>query len=297
MTQPHLYAVDLDGTLLSSHKTYKHDQFDRVLNLLAQQGSYLAVATGNQMPKIEQYMAGHEHHENLYYIAENGAIIHNQGNDLALWGFTPELVQQSLAALDAFPALGIILSARHHSYVPTDRLKIISDRVHEQVSKVGVELPGYDPQNPITAIRPFYPNAVATDDPAAITDTIVKIALNSDPTEGIYDTIGRLHQSLPAGIAATSSGFGAIDLILAGNHKGHGLSWLAGHLGIDMAETTAIGDSGNDLEMFQVAGRSIAMEHSDPTLAPHTDVTIGSNDDGAVLNFLETELTGAYTHR
>ena len=291
MKTPHLYAVDLDGTLLTDHKTYKHEQLDRVLTLLAEQGSSLAVATGNQMPKIEQYLAGHEHHENLYYIAENGAIIHNQGTDLALWGFSPELVQQCLAALEGFPALGIILSCRHHSFVPSDRLATIAGRVHEQVTKAGVDLPGWDPENPITAIRPFYPNVEAIDDPTTITETIVKIALNADPDEGIYETIEKLHDALPDGIAATSSGFGAIDLIIEGNHKGHGLAWLAEHLGLAAEQTTAFGDSGNDLEMFSYAGRAIAMEHSDPALAPVTDLTIGSNNDGAVLDFLEAELT------
>lgn len=291
MKTPHLYAVDLDGTLLTDHKTYKHEQLDRVLTLLAEQGSYLAVATGNQMPKIEEYLAGHENHKNLYYIAENGAIIHNQGTDLALWGFSPDLVNQALVALENFPALGIILSCRHHSFVPSDRLATIAGRVHEQVTKVGIDLPGWDPENPITAIRPFYPNVEAIDDPTTITETIVKIALNADPDEGIYETIEKLHDALPEGIAATSSGFGAIDLILDGNHKGHGLAWLAEHLGLSAEQTTAFGDSGNDLEMFRYAGRAIAMEHSDPALAPVTDLTIGSNNDGAVLNFLETELT------
>ncbi|MDY3048376.1 MAG: HAD family hydrolase [Rothia sp. (in: high G+C Gram-positive bacteria)] len=291
MKTPHLYAVDLDGTLLTDHKTYNHEQFDRVLSLLAEQGSYLAVATGNQMPKIEQYLAGHEQHKNLYYIAENGAIIHNQGTDLALWGFSPELVQDCLTALEGFPALGIILSCRQHSFVPSDRLAAIAGRVYEQVTKIGVDLPGWDPQDPITAIRPFYPNAQAIDDPSTISETVVKIALNADPAEGIYQTIEKLQAALPAGVAATSSGFGAIDLIIEGNHKGHGLAWLADHLGLEAEQTTAFGDSGNDLEMFSYAGRAIAMEHSDPALAPVSDLTIGSNKDGAVLNFLEAELT------
>lgn len=292
MKTPHLYAVDLDGTLLTDHKTYKHEQLDRVLTLLSEQGSYLAIATGNQLPKIEQYLAGHEHHENLYYIAENGAIIHNQGTDLALWGFTPELVQQCLEALEDFPTLGIILSCRHHSFVPSNRLHSIAERIHAQVTRVGIDLAGWDPQSPITAVRPFYPNAEAIDDPGAISETVVKIALNADPHEDIYETIEKLHAALPAGVTATSSGFGAIDLIIEGNHKGHGLAWLAHHLGLSAEQTTAFGDSGNDREMFSYAGRAIAMEHSDPVLTPVTDLTIGSNNDGAVLNFLETELTG-----
>lgn len=291
MTSPRIFAVDLDGTLLTDTKTYNHQQLDRVLALLAAEGSHLAIATGNQMPKINQYMAGHEHHPNLHYIAENGAIIHNQGTDLALWGFTPELVTDTLAALENHPELGVIISCRHHSYIPAERLDTIAAIVHDHLTSAGVEIPGYDPQVPITAIRPFYPNVEAIDSLDAIEDTVVKIALNAASASTVYETIDRLKEILPEGVTPTSSGFGAIDLILTGNHKGHGLAWLADHLGIPQQNTVAYGDSGNDLEMFRYAALAIAMEETDPRLREEADFSIGSNNDGAVLQHLEETLT------
>lgn len=291
MTTPRLFAVDLDGTLLTDTKTYNHEQLDRVLELMAAEGSHLAIATGNQMPKVDEYLAGHEHHANLHYIAENGAIIHNQGRDLALWGFSPQLVHGTLEALHQHPEIGIIVSCRHHSYIPADRLDIISAIVHSHLSATGMEIPGCDPADPLSVVRPFYPNVETIDDVEAITDTVVKIALNTDSSADVYKTMSMLEETLPKGITPTSSGFGAIDLILTGNHKGRGLAWLANHLSIPQSQTIAYGDSGNDLEMFQYAATAIAMEESDPRLLPEADFSIGSNQDGAVLDHIEATLT------
>lgn len=293
MTTPRLFAVDLDGTLLTDTKTYNHEQMDRVLELMAAEGSHLAIATGNQMPKVDEYMAGHEHHANLHYIAENGAIIHNQGRDLALWGFSSQLVQETLEALQQHPEMGIIVSCRHHSYIPAGRLETIATLVHSHLTAAGVEIPGYDPADPITAVRLFYPNVEVIDGVDAIKDTVVKIALNTDSAVDVYSTMEMLREILPEGVTPTSSGFGAIDLILTGNHKGRGLAWLSAHLGIPQSQTIVYGDSGNDLEMFQYAATAIAMEESDPRLLPEADFSIGSNKDGAVLHHIEAILTAS----
>lgn len=290
METPHLYAVDLDGTLLDDAKEFDRAAMSRVLGLLAERGSYLVVATGNQLPKAQQYLAGFENHERLYFVCENGAIIHHGGEDLALWSFSDEQVAQTLKILEGFPELGIIVSCRHNSYVPQGRLAMMADRVYRQITAAGFEVPGYE-QDPLAAIRPFYPQVEGVEDLSTVTDTVVKIALNAEPGSDINGTVEAIKDALPSGLTATSSGFGAIDVIIEGNHKGHGVAWLARHLGVDEAETTAIGDSGNDVEMFQFAARAIAMEHSDPLLAPFTDMTIGSNQEGAVLAFLEAELT------
>jgi hydroxymethylpyrimidine pyrophosphatase-like HAD family hydrolase len=42
-------------------------------------------------------------------------------------------------------------------------------------------------------------------------------------------------------------------------NKGYALRKIAAHLGVDMSNTAAIGDSDNDIPMFQVAGRSFAV--------------------------------------
>ena len=48
------------------------------------------------------------------------------------------------------------------------------------------------------------------------------------------------------------------------------------------------GDYLNDLDMFQVAGYSVAMGNALPAVKESADQVIGSNSQGAVLDFLES---------
>ncbi len=290
MTQARLYATDLDGTLLTHQRDFDRTRLGRVLDHLAQEGSYLAVATGNQLPTIKKYMGELDGRPNLYYIAENGALIHNQGRDLKVWGYSPQLLDQTLTVLEDFPQLGVILSCRQNSYVPADRLKVLADFTKAYLEMGGQAIPGYDPADPISAVRPFYPGIQEIQDPRQVKEQVLKVAANTNSLSKAKTLVAELAGRLPEGVAATSSGFGAIDLIIEGNHKGHALSWLAQELGVNQAQTVAFGDSGNDLEMFQYAARSYAMEESDPKLVAVATGRIGSNQEGAVISFLEEEL-------
>lgn len=63
--------------------------------------------------------------------------------------------------------------------------------------------------------------------------------------------------------------------------KGTALRWLTQHLGIALEEVVAIGDSYNDLSMFEVAGLAVAVENAPETvrLAAH-QITASNNHDG-----------------
>lgn len=291
MVGSHLYAVDLDGTLLTDRKTFDRGLMDVVLGALAERGSYLAIATGNQLPKVKQYLAGFEGHENLFFVADNGAVIHHAGEDLVSWGFPDDLMRETVGVLDRlFPGLGVIISCHSSSYVPAGRVQAMADLLVEHFEGLGLELPGYDPADPVTSVHAFYPGARAVGSLDDIGEQVVKIALNTPRPEDVGGILEKLAVALPAGVVATHSGFGAVDVIVEGNHKGHGVAWLAERLGLDAGAVTAFGDSPNDVEMFMFAGRAIGMEETAEALLPFTDFRIGSNNDGAVLEFIAGEL-------
>jgi phosphoserine phosphatase len=57
--------------------------------------------------------------------------------------------------------------------------------------------------------------------------------------------------------------------------KDDALRDLAGEIGVDMADTVAVGDGANDLPMLQVAGYAIGFDPK-PAVEPHTDVDVTS---------------------
>ncbi|MWV44374.1 Cof-type HAD-IIB family hydrolase [Paenibacillus sp. HJL G12] len=63
--------------------------------------------------------------------------------------------------------------------------------------------------------------------------------------------------------------------------KGHALTFLANHFGVDMAETMALGDSWNDHEMLEAAGLGVAMGNAIQALKDIAGyVTLSNNEDG-----------------
>ena len=70
--------------------------------------------------------------------------------------------------------------------------------------------------------------------------------------------------------------------------KGKMLNKLAARLGIPLSQVVVFGDYLNDLEMFEIAGKSIAVANALPEVQVVAHEVIGSNAEGAVLDYLES---------
>ena len=71
-------------------------------------------------------------------------------------------------------------------------------------------------------------------------------------------------------------------------NKGNMVKTLAKRLRISLDNTVVFGDYLNDLDMFNIAGHSIAMGNSLQEVKDSANEIIGSNAQGAVLNYLES---------
>lgn len=82
-------------------------------------------------------------------------------------------------------------------------------------------------------------------------------------------------------------GDGIIEAVPKGTSKATGIAWLCEHLEIDIADTYAIGDSINDLEMLGFVGHSIAMGNASAVAKEAAEyVTTHIHEDG-ILNALK----------
>jgi len=70
-------------------------------------------------------------------------------------------------------------------------------------------------------------------------------------------------------------------------NKGVALAALAARFGITQAETMAIGDSFNDLEMIEYAGLGVAMGNARPEVKAKADIVTGTNQEDGVAQALE----------
>lgn len=76
------------------------------------------------------------------------------------------------------------------------------------------------------------------------------------------------------------------ELSLVGVNKGTGMRALVAHLGFELSDAIAIGDSANDVEMLSLAGFGIAMGNATPPAREAADwVTSSIDNDGVARAF------------
>lgn len=76
------------------------------------------------------------------------------------------------------------------------------------------------------------------------------------------------------------------DITANGADKGKGIVAIARHDGLDISQTIAFGDGGNDTSMILQAGIGIAMGNAIDELKHQADYVTTSVDDDGVLNAL-----------
>lgn len=74
--------------------------------------------------------------------------------------------------------------------------------------------------------------------------------------------------------------------------KAFAIAALAEHYGLTIAETIAVGDGPNDLEMIEQAGIGVAMGQSVPAILERATLTIGDHAHDGLAEFIERDLLG-----
>ena len=77
------------------------------------------------------------------------------------------------------------------------------------------------------------------------------------------------------------------DITSAAADKANGIRSIAQHLGIDLSETMAFGDGGNDISMLQTVGTGVAMGNALDEVKAHADYVTTDVDNDGVKNALE----------
>lgn len=270
MTAVKMVAVDKDGTFLDDNKQYNRARFAACYQRMKARGIKFVVASGNQYYQLKSFfpdIAGE-----IAFVAENGAWIIDCDEELFCGAFSRADIDAVLDTLHHghYPGLRYILCGRESAYYFAGTDEAWLEKMRHYCHR----------------LRPIH-NLDDVDD-----DKLFKFALNlsDDYVEPLMADIERLHQG---SAAATSSGHGSVDLIVPGNHKGHGLDLLAQRWGIDRREILVFGDGGNDVEMLQQSGFSFAMANAPQKVKDAARFTAPGNNEEGVLQVIEQMLAGA----
>ena len=259
-----LIVSDMDGTLVNDEKKIDENIY-KILPKLKKMGTKFVVASGRQYPSLCKDFQ--EHTKDVVLCSENGAFIVDHGKELYAGCMTQEQVKLSLDAAFAVEGMEPVVCAKYVTYT----------RSQEMAEFLGSPKFNY--------------KMAVVDDLYNIDDDIIKISMivvnGADTVEMFRKVRGALDESLNL----MTSGEGCMDTGIYGINKGKAVEVLQELWGITPEETMVIGDQYNDVDMFDRAYYSFAMEGAVEGVKKKARFIAGSNNEGGVVKAIR-EITG-----
>lgn len=259
-----LIVSDMDGTLVNDEKKIDETIYE-ILPKLKEMGTRFVVASGRQYPSLCKDFQ--EHVKDVVIVSENGAFIMDNGKELFSRCMTKEEVKTCLDAAFSLEGVEPLVCAKHMTYT----------RSQEMADFLASPMFNYD-----TAV---------VEDLYNIEDEVIKISvivIDGTHQAEVYD---RLRPILDDRINLVTSGEGCLDTGIRGVNKGTAVEALQEMWNITPEETMVFGDQYNDIEMFEKAHYSFAMEGAVEKVKKKARYQAGSNNEGGVVKAIR-EFTG-----
>ena len=259
-----LLALDMDGTLLNSQKKIS-PKTRAALRHFHDLGGIVALSTGRGM--VELYDYPEEIQEFVDYgILLSGAMIYDFNNNKTLF-------YQSLPEdLGREVVQKIIMEDVMIQYMDRDK-SVFGQREFDHMADYH-----------ILAYKPMY------DRVGTLVENMRQYAFDhaGDVAKANFyhrDPEARLRskeriKDYPITIAFTEKT--SLEVSPLGVSKGKGLEILCSHLGLDLSDSVAVGDSNNDLTVLQTAGMSVAMGNATEEILAACDMVVSDNDHDGV---------------
>ena len=267
MKEYKLITVDLDWTLLRNDKTLSKKNAE-ALEAAAAKDIEIVPCTGRYYEMIPESVRSLPFIH--YAICINGADIYDVRNKSSL---ETHLIDKDLTIeiMEYIDTIDVIYDAYidNHAYV--------SQKLYDKISE-----PGYvdDPHQikTMTAFRTPVPELKEYIKERGI--DIQKFQMYTQNNMLLKSATEYIRSKYPQ-VSVSSSMLFNTEINDVNATKGNGLRSLASHLGIDISETMAFGDGGNDISMIEAAGTGIAMANGVEPVRKIADfVTLSNEEDG-----------------
>lgn len=264
-----LAAVDMDGTLLRRDKTIG-ERTQRAVNTALACGKEILIATGRSRVQCQRYLELFP--EMRYVITSSGAAVYDVKNGwekIISNEIPPEIVFAILEyaeSVDCFPIMSVGgISAYVREMAP-------------YAAEYGLAAYVYEMRTFGTAVENM--TAWYREDPKPV-ESLSLYFREEKLRHGAVEALREypLYFALP--------GEPAVEISLNTANKGHALETLCGMLGVDMAETAAVGDSDNDLPMLTAAGLAVASGNAPETVQAKCDYVVADCNNDGVADAIE----------
>lgn len=258
-----LIACDMDNTLLADDKSQPEGMAELIDELRAADVIFCP-ASGRPAPTLQMMFPEHRH--DMAFCADNGASIVYRGDyvykDLIDPAVYHELVRATIEEGSGIPVLcafdeAYVLASGHPYH---DALSVYYKVINyvDSFDDIDVE------SNKYTI---YFPNRNS-----------------QQASEGVFGP------AFGDKLCVAGAGVEWLDFMNKGVNKGSGLHHLCEQLGVDIADTAAIGDTYNDIEMLEAAGHSFVVANAEEHMRAHAQYLLPSNNDRGVATLIRAIL-------
>ena len=265
-----MIASDLDGTLFNNKKEVSPENLGAI-DRMAELGVYFVPCSGRTLAEIPENVKGIE--SVRYIIHSDGAVIHDKA--------TGERIERCMAQSAAKPALDILFEYENSMTVRYKGESYVDASAHTAENYTHHRVDGFYQDMIFAVCRPMWDYKRF----CYGLDGIEMICIHFHSPEALEECFARLMKL--EGVSVTRLEEQSIEVYAKEAGKGNGILRLAEHLGIDRAETVAMGDSGNDIDMLRKAGLSLVMANGLDIAKAEADAVICSNEEHGVKFVLE----------
>lgn len=255
-----LVATDMDLTLLADDKSMPAG-VDECIDALAKNGVLFCAASGRPALALRESFPAH--HQDMALVADNGASVY----------LRDELVYRDLIDRDLYHEVLTLATATEGS-VPVlcafdDAYVLERDRCHEDVVSIYYRS--------ITYVESFEELDVDSN----------KISIYFPGWDSKQKNDEVYSPAFASRLYLTCAGNEWLDFMNIGVDKGSGIRHLAQHLGIDLSDIAAFGDTYNDIPMLDIVGHSYVMANAAEHMHDHGKFLAPSNNEAGVLTVID----------
>ena len=255
-----LVATDMDLTLLADDKSMPAG-VDEHIDALAKNGVLFCAASGRPALALRESFPAH--HQDMALVADNGASVY----------LRDELVYRDLIDRDLYHEVLALATATEDS-VPVlcafdDAYVLERDRCHENVVSIYYRS--------ITYVESFEELDVDSN----------KISIYFPGWDSKQKNDEVYSPAFASRLYLTCAGNEWLDFMNIGVDKGSGIRHLAQHLGIDLSDIAAFGDTYNDIPMLDIVGHSYVMANAAEHMHDHGKFLAPSNNEAGVLTVID----------
>ncbi|MGP7811996.1 HAD family hydrolase [Glutamicibacter soli] len=254
-TRKLMICLDVDGTIVN-HRGQMSERVRRSARDVVERGHEVVISTGRSLgaalPIVRELGIDHG-----YVVASNGGVLAKiTGEDVDV--FHREIFDPSLALAALWRSLP---NAKYA--LENERGEFLSSDVFTDAS--------------------FGAESQVVDFEELVNSKAVRVVVFS--TDATAEDFGQAVQGLGLSGVTYSVGWTAwLDIAAEGTTKASGLERLRAILKFDTADTLAVGDGRNDIEMLQWAGLGVAMGQAPDEVKDVADaITDGVDDDGLAV--------------